>query len=282
MLEISFAPLSHQEFRLFADLIYKVAGISLRDSKIALVSNRLRKRLKAIGLDSYKSYYEYISGNTKKAQDEMPFFIDAITTNETYFFRHETDFEFLKSVVIPEVMARQTGSYKSLKVWSAASSTGEEPYSLAITIAESLVNYPNCNVQLLGTDINMEVLRACERATYGPYAVSRMTQAAINKYFEKLKPEDPDDEERYVVKPEYKKFIKFKRHNLKDIMLGVKFDCIFCRNVLIYFDNESKTHVIENLYNTLNDGGYLILGHAESLMRIKSNFKYVRPSIYKK
>ncbi|HOD39193.1 MAG TPA: CheR family methyltransferase, partial [Candidatus Wallbacteria bacterium] len=104
----------------------------------------------------------------------------------------------------------------------------------------------------------------------------------INKYFDRQKSLAPHSEEKYIVKPQFKKMVKFRRHNLKENMSLMKFDCIFCRNVLIYFDNESKTHVIENLYNALNDDGYLILGHAESLMRIKSKFKYVRPSVYKR
>lgn len=277
-----YAPITTGEFQLFAKLIYRLAGIHLRDSKIALVSNRLRKRLKALNLGSYREYYDYISRNDAKAQDEIVNFIDAITTNETYFFRHETDFDFLRTVVIPEVESRQTGANKFIKIWSAASSTGEEPYSIAMTVAEELDGVPGWNIQILASDINVTVLASAEKAVYGPYAVSRLNNYAINKYFDRVRPAGPHDEEKYLVKPHYKKMVKFKRHNLKDAMTLARFDCIFCRNVLIYFDNESKTHVIENLYNALNDGGYLILGHAESLMRIKSRFKYVRPSVYKR
>lgn len=282
MVDPNYAPITTGEFQLFAKLIYKIAGIHLRDSKIALVSNRLRKRLKALDLGSYREYYDYISKNDSKAQNEITHFIDAITTNETYFFRHETDFDFLRTTVIPEVEKRQLARNKYIKIWSAASSTGEEPYSIAMTVAEALDELPGWNIQILASDINVTVLSSAEKAVYGPYAVSRLNNYAINKYFDRQKPLTPGGEEKYLVKPHYKKMVKFKRHNLKESMNIMKFDCIFCRNVLIYFDNESKTHVIHNLYNALNDGGYLILGHAESLMRIKSNFKYVRPSIYKR
>lgn len=282
MVDPNYAPITTGEFQLFARLIYKIAGIHLRDSKIALVSNRLRKRLKALDLASYREYYDHISKNDSKAQSEIMHFIDAITTNETYFFRHETDFDFLRTTVIPEVEKRQIGRNKYIKIWSAASSTGEEPYSIAMTVAEALDEMPGWNIQILASDINTTVLGNAEKAVYGPYAVSRLNNYAINKYFDRQKPAMPAGEEKYLVKPHYKKMVKFKRHNLKESMNVMKFDCIFCRNVLIYFDNESKTHVIHNLYNALNDGGYLILGHAESLMRIKSNFKYVRPSIYKR
>ncbi len=282
MIDQFYAPITTGEFQLFAKLIYKVAGIHLRDSKIALVSNRLRKRLKALNLSSYREYYDYLARNDSRAQEEMAHFIDAITTNETYFFRHETDFDFLRTVVIADVEKRQLARNKFIKIWSAASSTGEEPYSIAMTVAEALDGVPGWNIQILASDINMTVLANAEKAVYGPYAVSRLNNYAINKYFDRQKSSTAAGEEKYIVKPHYKKMVKFKRHNLKENMTLMKFDCIFCRNVLIYFDNESKTHVIHNLYNALNDGGYLILGHAESLMRIKSNFKYVRPSIYKR
>jgi len=282
LVDPNYAPITTGEFQLFAKLIYKIAGIHLRDSKIALVSNRLRKRLKALDLGSYREYYDYISKNDSKAQSEIMHFIDAITTNETYFFRHETDFDFLRTTVIPEVEKRQLARNKNIKIWSSASSTGEEPYSIAMTVAEALDEIPGWNIQILASDINTTVLSNAEKAVYGPYAVSRLNNYAINKYFDRQKPATPAGEEKYLVKPHYKKMVKFKRHNLKESMNVMKFDCIFCRNVLIYFDNESKTQVIQNLYNALNDGGYLILGHAESLMRIKSNFKYVRPSIYKR
>lgn len=275
-------PITTGEFQLFAKLIYKLAGIHLRDSKISLVSNRLRRRLRALNLGSYREYYDYISKGDGRAQDEIVNFIDAITTNETYFFRHETDFDFLREVVIPEVESRQSSPNKFIKIWSAASSTGEEPYSIAMTAAEALDGEPGWSIQILASDINVTVLNSAQKAVYGPYAVSRLNDYAINKYFERLRPASPGGEEKYSVKPHYKKMVKFKRHNLKEAMRLVRFDCIFCRNVLIYFDNESKTQVVENLYNALNDGGYLILGHAESLMRIKSKFKYVRPSVYKR
>lgn len=282
MAEINYAPLTMGEFQLFARLIYKIAGIHLKESKMALVSNRLRKRLHALNHSSYREYYDYISRNDVKAQDEITHFIDAITTNETYFFRHETDFDFLRNIIIPEVEKRQTSRNKTIKIWSAASSTGEEPYSIAMTVAEVLGGDPCWNIQILASDINVTVLNFAEKAVYGPYAVSRLNNYAINKYFDRQKSPAPHSEEKYIVKPQYKKMVKFRRHNLKENMSLMKFDCIFCRNVLIYFDNESKTHVIENLYNALNDDGYLILGHAESLMRIKSKFKYVRPSVYKR
>lgn len=282
-MDTNYAPLTTNEFQLFAKLIYKLAGIHLRDTKLALVSNRLRKRLRSLNMSSYREYYDYISRNDKNAQDEIINFIDAITTNETYFFRHETDFDFLRTVVIPEVEKKQAGSQaKTIKVWSSASSTGEEPYTIAMTIAEALDSNSGWNIQIIASDINVSVLNAAEKGIYGPYAVSRLTPYAINKYFERIKPQAANEEEKYLVKQQFKKLVRFKRHNLKDTMTLMKFDCIFCRNVLIYFDNDSKTHVIENLYNSLNEGGYLILGHAESLMRIKTNFKYVRPSIYKR
>ncbi|HNY13194.1 MAG TPA: CheR family methyltransferase, partial [Candidatus Wallbacteria bacterium] len=215
-------------------------------------------------------------------EEETIHFINAITTNETYFFRHEQDFELLKNVIIPEVEKKHTGVKKTLKIWSAASSTGEEPYSIAITVAEAINDPQNWNVQIIASDINLEVLRQCEKGIYGSYAVSRLTSYAINKYFDKVKSEIPHGEDRYAIREEFKKMVRFKRHNLKEQFPLTKFDCIFCRNVLIYFDVESKTRVVENLYNSLTDGGYLILGHAESLMRIKTKFNYYKPSIYRR
>ena len=264
--------LTDEVFDKFRALIFKKAGISMNDAKRALVAGRLRKRLVVLGLENYDDYYRYIIRKDPSTAGEMQRFIDLLTTNETWFFREERHFEFLKSR-LADMDRGQT-----LNVWSAASSSGEEPYSIAMTIAEQ--NGLNRPWNILGTDISSEILTKARKGIYLKSRIKGLSDALKRRYMLKGVREYED---YLAVVPELKKKITFKPFNLISSPLpNVKFDFIFCRNVLIYFNQEHKQAVVRRLVGNLKPGGYFFPGHAESLHGFCDDLRTVEPSIYQK
>ena len=264
--------LTDEVFDKFRALIFKKAGISMNDAKRALVAGRLRKRLVVLGLENYDDYYRYIIRKDPSTAGEMQRFIDLLTTNETWFFREERHFEFLKSR-LADMDRGQT-----LNVWSAASSSGEEPYSIAMTIAEQ--NGLNRPWNILGTDISSEILTKARKGIYLKSRIKGLPDVLKRRYMLKGVREYED---YLAVVPELKKKITFKPFNLISSPLpNVKFDFIFCRNVLIYFNQEHKQAVVRRLVGNLKPGGYFFPGHAESLHGFCDDLRTVEPSIYQK
>ena len=264
--------LTDEAFDKFRALIFKKAGISMNDAKRALVAGRLRKRLVVLGLENYDDYYRYITRKDPSTAGEMQRFIDLLTTNETWFFREERHFEFLKSR-LADMDRGQT-----LNIWSAASSSGEEPYSIAMTIAEQ--NGLNRPWSILGTDISSEILTKARKGIYLKSRIKGLPDALKRSYMLKGVREYED---YLAVVPELKKKITFKPFNLISSTLpNIKFDFIFCRNVLIYFNQEHKQAVVRRLVSNLKPGGYFFPGHAESLHGFCDDLRTVEPSIYQK
>ncbi|HNW91751.1 MAG TPA: protein-glutamate O-methyltransferase CheR [bacterium] len=276
--------LTPAEFVLFQKLMYERTGIYLKEAKMSLVANRLRARLRELTLPSYQAYYEYVL----RHGDELTACIDAITTNETYFFREPRQWEYFASDMLPELVQRN-GKTRTLKIWSAASSTGEEPYTIAIFLKEHLP--AGWTSSIIASDINSQVLQRARTGIYRPYAVNKTDAALVRKYFavKKLTGKDrlPIDHalpagEEYHLDPAVRAMVQFKTHNLKDRYPLTRFDMIFCRNVLIYFNDESKRLVLQNLYESLVPNGYLLLGAAEGMMGMNLKFRTLRPSIYQR
>jgi len=285
-MESILTPLSEGEFKLFQKLVYERAGIHLKDSKISLVANRLRNRLRALSLASYRAYYDLVL----KDRDELVKCIDAITTNETYFFREPKQWEYLQSDLLPKLLARNKTS-RALRIWSSASSTGEEPFTIAIFLRERIPDFSSWNVTIIASDINAQVLQKAKAGVYKHYAVSRMEPAMVKRHFTveevAAAANAPgrsvlSNDNLYHLKPEIRSMVQFKQHNLLQRYPLMKFDIVFCRNVLIYFDQESKTKVLTNIYDVLQPDGYLFLGAAEGMMGIHLPFETLKPSIYRK
>lgn len=260
--------LKDSEFTLFQKMIYETAGINMSSAKKALVSGRLIKRLKHYGLASYEDYFHLLyrdNGN------EMQIAIDLLTTNETFFFREPKHFDFLRDKILPEWRG---GPHR---VWSAASSSGEEAYTLAMLLAE---HSPVTNWEIVGTDISTRVL---DRARSAHYAIERsenIPRHYLNKYC--LKGTGSQDG-TFLVGKELRERVKFFHANLKSELTNLgSFDVIFLRNVLIYFDMPTKQHVVTRLVRQLKPGGYLMVGHSESLNGVNNEVKVVMPSIYRK
>jgi len=249
--------LTERQFKAFTNLVYKEVGINLHGGKRQLLSARLAKRLRATGINSIDEYLTLLRNNGQ----EMIDFLDAISTNHTYFFREDQHFECLKN--------------HHRNIWCAACSSGEEPYSIAIYCLEK-----GSRPTILATDISTNVLRMGERAVY-PVERTRSTPShMLKRYFQKG---HGKSEGNIRVKEDVKKMVTFKRFNLlTDSPPRQEFDVIFLRNVMIYFDNVTKEKVIRNLESVLKPDGYFIIGGAESLSNLAHDLKYLRPSIYKK
>jgi chemotaxis protein methyltransferase CheR len=265
--------ITDEEFVNLRDLMYKTTGVFLKDTKKILVVTRLRKRLNELNIDTFADYYNYLAVN----RAEFDKFINAITTNETFFFRNDKHFDFLKGEWLPEII-KERKDHK-IKIWSAACSTGEEPYSIYIFLLENLPNPSVWNIQIDATDINTDVLNAAKKAEYGQERMRATPPHIVNKYFEKST--NHHGGAVYNLKAQFKDKVRFRQHNLLNVYGEKEFDLVFLRNVLIYFDVPMKKIAIQNAYKVIKPGGYLFLGHSEGMLGIESDFDYVQPSVFR-
>ena len=259
-------------FEKFRKIVYAQSGIYLRDGKESLVSARVAKLMRALGINSHRAYLKHVIAD--ESGEEVIRMIDAISTNVTSFYRENEHFEFLKD------KARKwlyEGAGR-LRIWSAACSSGEEPYSIGITLREAAHN-DFVDMKILSTDISTQILDRARRGVYKKENVKPVPPTLLKKYFD-IK--GNGHERQYSVKDKIKKMVIYCRLNLSSTPFPMKgpFDVIFCRNVMIYFDNEVRQKLLSEMYRLLRPGGYLIVGHAESLTGILSDFKSVKPSIY--
>ncbi len=258
MLELE--KLSQPQFDRFRDFIYHRSGIRVEASKITLVSNRIRRRLRAGGFADFDTYYKHLT--SPQGAGELEQFLDAITTNETHFFRTTAHFEWFKSDFLTEVISKQRRGERepSLRAWSAACSTGEEPYSLAICLAENNLRLRGWQLSIVGTDISEAALKDARQAVYRARSLAEVSPVQKRRYFEAQ-----EDETSWQIRASVRELVEFRRHNLMEPLRLAPFDCIFIRNVLIYFDRESKRAVIRNLIAGLAPGGYLVVGPSEGI-----------------
>ena len=263
-------PLRQHEFLWIKDYLYRNAGIVLNDGKQALVCGRLEKRLRYYALNSYSEYFRQL--NKPGFEQETYMAIDLLTTNETYFFREPKHFEFLTQNVFP-----QSPSGRSLRIWSAASSSGEEAYSLAMLMAEHVKTR---QWEIVGTDISTRILDKARRGLYPLEAANKIPNGLLKKYCLKGSGEFNGF---FLLDAALRKRVKFIYANLIDKLPDVGlFDVIFLRNVMIYFDMHTKQGLVERIQHYLHPGGYFIVSHSESLNGINSTLMQVSPSIYQK
>lgn len=264
--------LKKSEFTFLKEYIYEHIGISLSEQKIYLVQGRLNKRLKEIGLDSFEEYCELLRRDSE--HKELSYLATFISTNVTSFFREESQWHFLENN-----FDALFSDYK-IRIWSAASSTGEEPYSINMFLHEHISDIAKWDIKILATDISTKVLTQAQSGEYQAKAVNAMPKKYEVKYFSKT----PSGV--YRITPALKKDIKFRMFNLVTgdyrIFKQKKFDVIFCRNVMIYFDKATQNALVSKFYDLLKPGGYLFIGSSEALTDIKKGFKLVSASIYKK
>lgn len=270
--------MSDTDFNKLSKLIYTNYGIKMPITKKVMLESRLRKRLKANEIESFKEYTDYLFSE-KGIQNELVHMVDVVSTNKTDFYREPKHFEFLTEHVLPEFLARKSG--KPLRIWSAASSTGEEAYTIAIVIEEFLNGKKSFDYSIHCTDISTQVLNAAVNGVYKLERIEKIPLEIKRKYFLKSK-----DKEKPTVRiiPELRNKMTFNRLNLINDIYKVphNFDVIFCRNVLIYFDKPTQERVINKLCNKLTKGGIFFLGHSESLTGIEAPLKAIRPTTFQK
>lgn len=267
--------LSDEVFKLFQDLIYGTAGIRLGNQKKGLLASRLLKRLKKLGLDRFDEYYLKV----QEDNDELVEMLNCISTNTTHFFRENHHFEYLGNKVVPELL-RLKAAEKTVRIWSAGCSTGEEPYSLAIASCEAFRELRGWDIKILATDISTKALDAAQEGIYEHEAISALSDSIVRSYFLHGTGERIG---KIKVKNILQDIIRFRRLNLKESVYPFtkKFDVIFCRNVMIYFDEQMKRHVLTMFHRHLSAGGYLFLGHSETMLGAEG-FKPVFITAYKK
>jgi len=264
--------LSDKSFMIWRQYIYDNCGIYFQDNKKYLLESRLQKRISLLGLNSFEEYYSFITKNGN-ALREQKYLYEAITINETYFFRNPPQFDALISNIVPEIIEKKKGVWKNkIRIWSAACSTGEEPYTMAILLTEMIKpKFPHIQFEIIGTDINTAVVEIAGKGIYKEYSVRNTPDYFLRKYF-------IHNNGKYEIHPEVKKMVSFKVLNLYDAVemkSMFTFDVIFCANVLIYFDAQSKIKVVSRLYDSLNNGGYLFIGYSETLHGISKAFQLV-------
>ncbi len=270
--------ISDAEFKLFRDLIYRHFGINLTEEKRSLLVRRLQQLLRKNRLSSFGEYYEYLK---KHPSDEnFTELVNRITTNYTFFNREPDHFTFFVERCLPEIRSRLSAlGSRDLRVWCAASSTGEEPYMLVMLMMEFFKGeYPMWDAGLLATDLSRQALTTAMAGRYRAEQVELMPKSFLLNYFVKI------SEDLYEVNPRVKREVTYRRFNLINQAYPFRkpFDVIFCRNVMIYFDEQTKAQVADQLFNSLRPGGYLFIGHSETLTRINSRFHYVKPAVYRR
>jgi chemotaxis protein methyltransferase CheR len=264
--------LTSRQFAEICRLVHGFCGIKLKGGKEALVRARLMKRLRALRLGSFEAYFDYLKSD--RGSNELKQMIDVMTTNKTSFFREREHFRFLKESILPNLNGSR------LRFWTAACSSGEEPFSLAMLLLESLTDCARRDVRILATDISMRMLEKASQGLYPQTTLQDLPTTYVNRYFERPA---SADKELLRVKPNVRSLVRLACLNLLDDwpMKG-PFDVIFCRNVMIYFDRPTQQKLINRFYDLLDPGGYLFVGHSEGLSAISHKFRYVRPATYLK
>jgi chemotaxis protein methyltransferase CheR len=269
---------SEADYVKISRLVYDQCGINLHEGKKELVKARLGKRIRKGNFSSFREYFDYVVND--QSGEEMIQLLDSISTNFTHFFRENQHFDYLRHEFLPALKGRNGKTQKKLRVWSAGCSTGEEPYTIAITLLESLSPGSGWDIKILATDLSTKVLNIAQSGVYLKDKIRSVSPDLVKKYF--LRGEK--QWQNYVkIKPFLKSIITFQRVNfMESFPFTEPFDCIFCRNVMIYFDKETRTQLVNRFYEHLEKGGAFFIGHSESLSGMEHPFQYVKPATYKK
>jgi len=262
--------LSQKNFTKIAEAVYRLCGINLLEGKEELIKVRLSKRLRVLGLENFEQYVALV----ERDEEELAVMIDSLTTNKTSFFREPQHFAYLRECLLPEINAAR----HRMKIWSAGCSSGEEPYSIAITLKEDNPNIEHEDVRILATDISMKMVARIREAQYDEDALRDMPPQLLKKYFVTVLSKTSRS---YRVCDAVRAMVHVAQLNLMEPwpMRG-GFDVIFCRNVMIYFDKATQETLVRRFGELLRPGGHLFVGHSESLTGLSHSFQYVKPAIY--
>ncbi len=260
------------EFYEFRDFILRLTGIYFPETKRYFIESRVGPRIRVLGLKSYSEYLNYLRYSALRDR-EIEILLSLITINETYFFRDLEQFKVIGENIIPELInSKPKNSFRTLRIWSAGCSTGEEPYTIAMIFLEKIKRkFPDVKIEIVGTDINTTVLEVAKKGIYKQYSMRYVPEDYLTKYFK-------TDGSEFYLSDEVKRLVRFERVNLMDkfqMVLMKNFDLVLLRNVLIYFSEDAKGEVVSWIYDSLNRGGYLIVGYSETLRNLTKAFKPV-------
>jgi len=263
--------ISDKDFELLRDFIYNLCGMYFHTTKKYFLESRLSKRMEATGLKTAMDYYGLLK--SPRGGEELRFLLDEVTTNETYFFRCVPQLNAIETKFLPEIVeAKSKMGFRKLRIWSAASSSGEEAYTLAMMLLEKRSTIlKDWIIEIIGTDINETVVAQAKEGIYNAYSVRNVPDLYKRKYFK-------EEGGKFILSPDVKKFVTFNKMNLYDdtkMVFMKSFDFIFCANVLIYFDLASKSKVVQHFYNNLQPYGYFFVGQSESLHGVNDKFKTI-------
>jgi len=271
--------LTQHEFNQMTKLVYSACGINLVQSKKVMLESRLSKRLRALGMASFKQYIEYLT-SPEGMDNELVHMIDVVTTNKTDFFREPHHFDFLTETLLPR-FHRHNGDRRPFRIWSSACSSGEEPYTMAMVLQDFAVQHAGFSFTVTASDISTHVLQKASAAIYNDSQVVGIPMPVKKRYFLKSK-----NQEKPTVRltPEIRNKVNFIRLNLIESSFKAveEQDVIFCRNVLIYFDRKTQIEVVRKLMRQLKPGGHLFIGHSESLHQFDLNLHQIKPTIFTK
>ncbi len=269
--------LTEAQFRQIATLVKDLVGIDLHQGKQQLVRARLAKRLRQLGIPTFKQYLDYLRG--EGGGDELTAMLDALSTNKTSFFREPGHFDYLVGTLVPRFSARRQGD-RRLRIWSAGCSSGEEPYSIAMHLLEAARDLARWEISILATDLSTRVLARARNGVYETRLLTDVPRLMLSRYFTRVA---SGPESLHQVVPSVRQMVQFARLNLiGDWPMRGPFDIIFCRNVMIYFDEPTRTRLVKRFWELLAPQGTLFIGHSESLTRVGHEFTYIQPTVYEK
>jgi chemotaxis protein methyltransferase CheR len=266
--------LTSSEFEKICQMIYRLCGITLTPGKEGLVKSRLTRRLHSLNLGSFMEYLAFVKND--RSGHELTAMIDLLTTNRTSFFRESEHFEFLRIHILPAALS----SGQPIRIWNAGCSSGEEPYTVAMVLRETVPSVDLKDIKILATDISTQILSRAKKGEYAREALQGIPDALIRKYFSFV---PKTDGQICRVKDSLKSLVRFARLNLmQNWPMRGQFEVIFCRNVMIYFDKPTRRRLVSRFHEFLKPGGHLFVGHSESLTHTSSDFVYVQPAVYRK
>lgn len=269
--------ITDKEFQAIRDLVYDHFGINLTIEKKTLVVGRLQKILRQRNFKTFHEYYLFLVED--KSGQAICELANQITTNHTFFYRESEHFQYFMQTILPEIVARKEKTRsRDVRVWCAAASSGEEPYDIIMCMMEFFGNnYSKWDAGLLATDVSLKALNMAKAGVYEEARMQSLPEKYKKKYFHPFG-------ENWAINDNVKKEVTLRQFNLMNKQMPFKkpFDCIWCRNVMIYFDNETKNELVQRLYEQTAPGGYLLIGHSESIPRGQSAWQFIRPAIYKK
>ncbi len=262
--------LNTSHFKQICDLMYKASGVNLVEGKEELVKARLSKRIRALNFDGFDDYVRYVEQDGN--EDELFQMVDELTTNKTSFFRESAHFDLLRQAILPAYKAKGGG----FRIWSAGCSSGEEPYTLAITLCEAFPDFEQRDMKILATDISPTILEQARNGIYSPQVLAEVADEQRQRYFKQV------SDTQFSAGPALRSLISFALLNLMEPwpMKG-PFDVIFCRNVMIYFDQPTRERLVQRYREMLTPGGHLCVGHSESLNNCNHGLTYVQPAVYR-